>query len=356
MSLHHQRSALRAISILNQSSFAVLDDGALFRQFLANPAPLQFATRDRIADPRVGTGNPYDKKGAPNYYQPVGVSYAAPLNLGHAVRMIRMITGGAVTPTALVAPNAAVYDHVIAMKAAGAVPLLANVLGVNGGNEFLTAGQYSQTVEITQTNGEEPQISAQMQNNGHNIRVSDTSIDTADIEDYDPLEDSKFRGNLTKVTFSDGVDSYDLAAEGRQLSIAITLNQNVIVKPLAGDDPNDAAAACEGAIASLVFIDVQSANATIKVFMDDAFDEFEAWKANRTLTSVKFIFTGCEVVGVSSANQIEIQFPKAEFELTPDSEDNFEAFTIQIKAIEGDTTTGALWIPRIRLEDDSIED
>lgn len=356
MALHNQRSAVRAISIANQSTFAILNDGALFRQYLANPAPLQFATRDRIADPRVGTGNPYDKKGAPNYYQPIGVPYGAPLNMGHAVRLLRMITGGAVTPTALVAPNTTVYDHVIAMKAAGAVPLMANVIGINGGNEFLTAGQYVQTFEITQTNGEEPQVSAQMQNNGHNVRVSDTLIDPADIEDYLPSEDQKFRGALTKVTFSDGVDSYDLAAEARQLSIAITLNQNVIVKPLAGDDPNDATAPCDGSIASLVFIDVQSANATVKVYMDDAFDEFEAWKLNRTLTSVKFIFKGCETIGTSASPELEIQFPKAEFELTPDSEDNFEAFTMQIKAIEGDTTTGALWIPRVRLAEADIDD
>jgi hypothetical protein len=356
MALHNQRSAVRAISIANQSTFAVLADGALFRQYLANPAPLQFATRDRLADPRVGTGNPYDKKGAPNYFQPIGVPYSAPLNLGHAVRLLRMITGGAVTPTAMSAPNAAVYNHVIAMKAAGAAPLMANIIGINGGNEFLTAGQYVQTYEITQTNGEEPQVSSQMQNNGHNVRVSDTPIDAADIDDYLPSEDKKFRGNLTKVTFSDGVDSYDLAAENRQLSISITLNQNVIVKPLAGDLPNDAAAACDGAIASLVFIDVQSANATVKVYMDDAFDEFNAWKLNRTLTSVKFTFTGCETIGVSTTPQLEIEFPKAEFDLTPDSEDNFEAFTMQIKAIEGDATTGALWKVRVRTDEASIDD
>lgn len=353
MARHNQRDILQALLTLYHSTFTIEDDGALYEKFLSNSGAPVFPSRQKTEDTRVGDGSPYPRKGKPYYFDPINRPFSSALTTHMGVRLLRLISGGVSTPTAMSVPNAAVFDHVINMKTVGTEPLQVNVLAENGGQQFLNAGVFVQNLEISQQLAGEPQMSASMSNNGHYVEISDTTLDTGDIAAVP--SDLKFHGAKTTFTFSDGVDSYDFVAEGRLVDLRISLNQNVVVEGLPGDSFIDDALQCQGAYAENFFIDVQSGEMNIKVYMDDDFDEFQSWLANRTLTSVKATFKGCEIIGTSAYNEIEVSFAKAEFELSPDTQGNFDAFNFAIKAIEGDAVTGDLWAVRVRSLDTNLD-
>lgn len=341
------RDVIQAFSIENTAPGTYLtgDEGDQFRMFPADPQPGIFPGRDMVEDNAVGDGRAYKKQGKPYYFRPLSYPYSMALNSTAGVRIFRNWLGGTIGTT-----NNLVFlttDHVIQMKDPGAAPLCMNVLRKLGGEQFLHGDVFVQTIEISQQGAGEPRISAQLQNSGHFEKISDTDIDTADIDTLDAYK--KFHGAKTSLTFSDGVDSYDFASEGRLIDVSFTGNQNVIVDQLPGDSPQNPSNECHGFYSDNFFIDVQSGQMKIKVFMDADFQEFDSWLPNRKLTSVILKFSTCEIEGATTHHfEYEIKFPIAQFNLDPDQQSNFSAFSFTIDAIEGDPSTGSLVIGRVR--------
>lgn len=347
MARFNLRDVVQAISIENtdQGVYLTGDDGAEFRKFPSEATPPVFPTRNNVEDNAVGDGRAYKKQSKPYYFNPISYPQGMALNTTMGVRIFRNWLGGAVTQT-----DNLVFlstDHAIKQMAPGEVPMCCNILRSLGGESNLYGDVFVQTIEMSQSGAGEPRISASLQNSGHFEKIADTSIDLADVDDLAAY--LKMHGTKTKLTFSDGVSSYDFAAEHRLIDVSFSGNQNVIVEPLPGDSFQNPDNECHGAFADSFFIDIQSAMIRAKVYMDEDFAQFDSWLPNRKLTSVKLTFSTCEIVGATTHHfEIEVEFPIAQFNLEPDQNSNFSAFSFNIEAIEGDPTTGCLVLGRVR--------
>lgn len=354
MARQNLRNVVQALSIDPTALLTYLDDGAEFRQFPSDTTPPILPTRQKVPDNMVGDGRPYPKKGKPYRFDPRNIPVNGTLNSTVAVRLIRDALGGTVDDTVNTTPNLTT-DSLIHMKDAGAVPRLSNLIRQLGGESLLHGDTFVQTLEISQSGDAEARISATLGNSGHFKKLSATSIDVADIEDMSAY--LKMHGVKTKLTFSDGVTSYDFANEGRLLDVSFNYNQGVIVEGLMGDPFVDTSNECQGAYSKNVYIDVQSASIRAKVYMDENFTNFDSWVADRTITSVSLTFKTCEVIVGTHLFEIEIKIPIAEFNLTPDTQGNFSAYGFEITAISGDPVTGDLVQARVRhLTSQTIED
>lgn len=341
------RDVLQAISIENLAVNEILDgdEGDQFRIFPSDAIGPVIPTRTPVEDNAVGDGKAYPKQSKPYYFNPINYPYAMALNSTMGQRLLRMWLGGTIGDTVNVVPGTT--DQVIQMKAPGAAPMVANVVRKLGGEGFLFADVWPQTIEISQSMSGEPKISAQLMNAGQFKKLADTTIDTADFDTMDAY--LKYHGAKTTLIFSDGVDTYNFASESRLIDVSFTGNQNVVVDQLPGDGFYDSSAQCNGAYSKTFFIDIQSAEMKVKVYMDDTFAQFASWLPNRKLTSVTLKFTSCELIGATThQSEIEIKFPVAEFNLEGDTQGNFSAYSFSIKAIEGDASTGSLVIGRVR--------
>lgn len=347
MARHNQRKVINAISIENTAigEYLTGDDGDQFRKFPSNVQAPPLPTRTPVPDEMIGSGSPYPQHSQPYYYDPINKPYAGILTDTFGARLLRMFLGGALTETENALPGTS--DWAIVQLAPGLPPMVCNQIRSNGGAKFLYGDVFVQTLEITQTGAGQPQVSAQFSNGGHHIAIADTTIDLADVDAMDTY--LKFDGKKTKLTFSDGVDSYDFAAEKRLIDVSFTGNQNVLVEQLPGDSPLVASAECAGGFTQNLNIDVQDGMMRVKVYMDDSFAQFASWKANRKLTSVILKFSSCETIGLTTHKaELEIKFPIAEFNLTGDTQGNFDAYSFEIRAIEGDPVSGSLILGRVR--------
>lgn len=321
-----------------------------FTRFLSEANPPVLATRNNVEDNSVGDGRVYKKQSKPYWYQPINWPFAAPLNTNMGVRVFLDWLGGTISSVVNTVPGTT--DWTIQQKNAGAAPNVFLLIRDLGGESFLHADNFVQTIEIAQQGATEPRISGNFQNSGFisetNVApVSGITIGSIQMPRSTPTY-KRFHGAKTSLTFTDGVTSYDFATDGRLIDVSFSGNQNVVVDQLPGD-PFVSTTECEGAFSRSFFIDVQSASMKAKVFMDATFAEFASWKANKKLTSVKLIFSTCEIIGATTHHfEYEIQFPIAQFNLEPDQQGNFSAFSFNIEAIEGDPTTGSLVIGRIR--------
>lgn len=351
MSRQNVRDVIQAISIENTAVNEYLTTGVSpipgnqFRIFPSDANPPIVPTRTPVEDNAVGDGRAYPKQGKPYYFNPTNFPYAMALNSTMAQRIIRMWLGGTIGTTTNVVPGT--IDELIQMRNPGMSPMVANLLRKLGGEQNLFGDMYVQTIEIAQQMAGEPRISAAFNNPGHFIKIADTDIDLDDVDTMDSY--LKYHGAKTKLTFSDGVDSYDFAAEGRLIDVSFSGNQNCVVDQLPGDGFYSAANECHGAIAKNFNIDIQSAEMRAKVYMDDNFAQFDSWLPNRKLTSVSLTFKSCETIGLTThVSEIEIKFPIAEFNLEGDQQGNFSAYSFGIRAIEGDPSTGSLVTARLR--------
>lgn len=348
------RNVKQAMTILPTDLLEYSDDGAEFRQFPSNTTPPVTPTRQKTEDNMVGDGRPYPKKGKAYRFDPRNIPVQGALTDTISVRLIRMALGGTVDDTDNTTPNLTT-DSLIHMKDAGDVPLIYNLARELGGESLLHGDVFLQALEIDQQGDAEPSVNATLANSGHFKKLSATAIDTADFEDLTAYK--KMHGVKTRMTFSDGVTSYDFANEGKLQAVNFQYNQNVIVEGMMGDPFVNTSAECQGAYSQNVYIDVQNAMIRATVYMDENFSVFDSWVADRTLTSISLLFRTCEIIVGTHLFEIELKIPIGEFNLTGTTQGNFAAYTFEIKAIEGDPTTGDLVQARIRhLTADDIEE
>lgn len=341
------RDVIQAISIENLAANTLLssDDGGAFKIFPSDAIGPVLPTRNTVEDNAVGDGKAYPKQSKPYYFNPVNYPYSMALNSTMAQRIFRMWLGGTVGNTVNTVPGTT--DQVIQMKDPGAVPMVCNLLRSLGGEGFLHGDCFVQTIEVSQTGSNEPRISSQFMNTGQFKKLADTSIVLSGIAALDVYY--KYHGVKTTLIFSDGVDTYNFASEGRLCEVSFSGNQNVIVDQLPGDGFVDTSHECYGAYSKQFNIDVQDASMRVKVYMDDTFAQFSSWLPHRRLTSVTLLFKTCETIGSTThVSEIEIKFPVGEFNLSGDTQGNFSAYGFNIKAIEGDPITNSLVIGRVR--------
>jgi hypothetical protein len=348
----NQRTVINGVSIENTAIGEYLDDGALFRKFKQDATGPVWGTRTTVPDTEVGDGSAYDKHSSPYYYDPVNKAFSGALDNKMGIRILRQWQGGAATETENVL--AGTSDWAVVQLAPGAAPMVCNEIRHNGGNSILFGDVFRQTVEIAQQGAGQPRLSTQSSNGGYSKRIADTGIDPIDVEDADAR--LKFDGKKTTFSFSDGVDTYNFVSEQRLIDLSFSGNQNVIVEQLPGDTALDPANECEGGFTKNIYIDVQSAMMKAKVYMKETFAEYLSWIKNRKLTSVTATWKSCEKIGLTTHNvEIEVKFPVGEFTLTPDTQGNFEAYTMDIKAIEGDPVSRSLVLMRFRIVGDLDE-
>lgn len=346
MARQNTRTVIQAVSLEHTTLNDLLDDGAEFGKFYADASDPVLPTRQYTQDQMVGDGRAYDRHSQPLNNDPINYPYAGLLNSTQGVRLIRDWLGGTIDETDNTTPGT--IDSLIHQLAPGEVPLLSNYLRELGGESLVHADVFVQTIEISQQGNAQPRISAGLSNSGLSKKISDTSIDTADVEDAASYLTYNYA--KTRLTFSDGVNSYNFANDSRLLNVTFSGNQGVQVEFLPGDSFLNATSQCQGTYSKNVYIDVQSANIQATVYMDENFTEFDSWVANRKLTSISLFFATCEHVGTGGTHyaEIEIKIPIGEFNMTGGRQGNFSTYSFNIKAIEGDPTTGDLVQARIR--------
>lgn len=345
-----QAISLYEVGIAQGDVVGPTEDETDFVRFLSDANPPVLPSRSLAEDNSVGDGRAYKKQSKPLWYGSINYPFAAPLNTNMGLRYLLEFLGGTRSSTVNTVPGTT--DWTIQQKRPGAVPSLFLLLRKLGGEAFLHADSYVQTIEIAQQGATEPRISGQMGNSGYIIPLGTAPASGITVADV-PLPRSspsykRMHPAKTKLTFTDGVTSYDFAADSRLVDVSFSGNQGVIIDQLPGDgfvSTNE----CLGAFSKSCYIDIQSGSMKAKVFMDDTFAEFVAWQANRKLTSVKLVFATCETIGSTTHHfEMEIQFPVAQFNLEPDQQASFSAFSFNIEAIEGDPSTGSLIIGRVR--------
>lgn len=321
-------------------------DGADFQKYPSDPSNPVFPTGNNVLDQMVGDGSPYDKQSKRLFFNPINIPYQGLLTSTMGVRLFRDWLGGAITETTNSVPGT--IDSAIVQLAPGAVPLCSNIIRSLGGESFFHGDCFVQNITIAQQGASQPTISGTINNSGYFKKLSATSIDVADVIAQPTY--LKGHGVKTLVTFSDGTTSFNFANERRQLDVTFTGNQNVVVENLPGNPFLDTSNQCQGAYSDCIYIDVQTATLQLKVYEDEAFAEFDSWLAQKKLTSVSLLIVSCEHVGTGGTHywEFEVKIPIGEFTLTPAQQGNFAAFTIDIKAIEGDATSGSLVMGRIR--------
>lgn len=335
------RNVIQAITIAATALLEYEDDGANYEKFEGDATDPVIPTRTHTENNMVGDGKPFPKQSKPLEFDPRNIPYNGLLTTHMGIRILRMFQGGSIATTTNSLP--ATVDSLIHQKTSGETPLMANMLRKLGGEQLVHGDTFVQTVNITQSMKQQPRISSQLSNTGHLAKISTLGLDVADIEDIPDY--LTFDGNRTRVTFTDGTNNYDLIV----LDVNFQGNQNVQVEGLPKDPYYDAAHPCYGSYAQNVMIGVQSANMTVKVYMDEDFDVFDAWLANKKLTNVKLLFQTCEIIGSTTHHgEIEIIFPIAEFTLSGGQNKDMSAFSFNIKAIEGDSVSGDLVQVRIR--------
>lgn len=345
MARYNVKNVIQGMTIAPTDLLEVSDDGAEFRAFPSNmSAPLQ-PTRQKTQDNMVGGGSPYQKKGKAFRFDPRDIVIQGALTDTISVRLIRDALGGTVSDTINTTPTLTT-DSLIHMKDAGAVPILRNILRDKDGLPLLHADCFVESFTIDQQGDVEPTIDARIRNSGHFKKLSATAIDTADVETISPYK--KMNAIKTKLTFSDGTTSYDFANEGRLLGVNFQYAQNVIVEGMIGDPFLDASNECQGAYSKNVYIDVQTAVVTASVYMDGGYDEFDAWLADKTITSLSLLFRTCEKIVSTHLFEIELKIPIGEFNLASGVQGNFSKFDFTFTATDGDPTTGDLVQARIR--------
>lgn len=347
MARYNQRSVIQAISLLNTAQGVInsSDTGTGFQKYGSDPTPSVLPTRALIQDNAVGDGHAYPRQSKPYYFNPINIPYSMALNSDIGQRILRMWLGGALSNAA--AASGAIVQT-IAQKAPGAVPLFANMIDSLGGASYLFADCFVESINISQSGSQEPKLTAQFMNSGHFMPISSTSIVLANVVDmYAYL---KYHGAKTRLTFSDGVTSYNFATAGTLIDVSFDGKQNVVVEQLPGDGFQDSANQCQGAISSSIFIDIQNASINAKVYMDATFALFAKWLSNTLLTSIVLTFTTCEYIGTGSVvfSEYEITIPKGEFNLQGDANANFSAYSFKIDGVIGDTSSGNLVTGRIR--------
>lgn len=347
MARYNLRDVIQAISSANTTSGAISsgDTGTGFDIFPSDANGPIIPTRTPVEDNAVGDGKAYPKQSKPYYFNPISFPYSMALNSTTAHRILRLWNGGTIGNTTNTVPGTT--DQLIQMKNPGAVPLVCNLVRHLGGEGYMFADCFVQTIDISQSGAGEPKISAQFMNSGLFKKLADTSfVDGSAVAMASYL---KYHGTKTTLIFSDGVTTYDFASEGRLCDVSFSGNQNVVVDQLPGDGFYDSSAECNGAYSKQFFIDVQSAEMKVKVYMDASFAQFASWLPNRKLTSVTLLFKSCEVIGATThVSEVEIKLPVAEFNLQGDTMGNFSAYSFTIKAIEGDASTDSLAIIRLR--------
>lgn len=345
MARQNLRGVIQAVSIQNTALGEYLTDGTDFKKFPGDQQAPVVPTRQNVEDNMVGDGRAYPKQSQPYIFDPRNMPYAGALNSTMGVRIFRDWLGGAVTPTQRAVQGT--YDLAIAQKAPGVEPRMFNILRSNGGESFNHGDSYVQTIEISQSGAGEPRISGSIGNSGHFEKLSHAGIDTADIVAMASY--LKAHGVKSRLTFTDGTNTYDWAGEKRLIDVTFTGNQNVIVENLPGDSFIDTANECYGSYAGSCYIDVQSAEIRAKVYMNEYFTDFDQWLANKKITSVSLVFKGCAKIGLTTdVWELEIKIPIAEFNLAGDTQGNFAAYNFTIRAIEGDPVTGNLVTGRVR--------
>lgn len=346
MARFNQRSVIQAVTKLNTTQGAYSDDGAEYEKYLSDPTPSILPSRAMVEDNAVGDGHAYPKQGKPYYFSPITIPYGVALNTTMAHRIFRDWLGGAITNAAAVTGT---ITQSIAQKVPGAIPLLRNYINSLGGAQYLFGDAWVQSMSIQQSGSAEPKISAQIMNNGHFAKIGDTAIDLGDIDE--PAAYLKYHGAKSRITFSDGATTYNFATDHTLIDMSFEGNQNVIVDQLPGDSFQDDTKQCQGAISNSFYIDVQSASVTCKVYMDASFAIFAKWLSNTLLTSIVLSYQTCELIGTTGTalySLYEITIPQGEFNLAGDANQNFSAYTFNIKAVIGDASSGNLVTGRIR--------
>lgn len=345
MARYNQRNVNQAISIEHTAKGVFLDDGAEFRQFATDARPGAFPTRENIPNNMVGTGKAYPQQEAAGRSLPLNMPVAGLLHSTFGVRLFRDFLGGTIVETAR-GPQGTI-DSAIRMLAAGSAPLMSNIVEKNGGRAFLHGDTFVQTFNVSQSGDAPARFDGTIQNSGYTKKLADTNIDVADVEAIDPYVFA--RGFKTTLSFSDGTTTFNAGDELDLVDVAFNGNQNVIVEGQIGDLPVDATNECLGSYARNLYIDVQTAVITFKSYMGDTFALFDSWAANKKLTNVTLIFYSCEKIGLTTdVWEFEIKLPVGSFNLAPDSQGNFDAYSATINAIEGDAVTGSLVLGRVR--------
>lgn len=345
--MYNQRDIIKAFLEVRQSAVGEYEtDPRMYRKFLSAVTPAEIPNARRVSDEiMVGDGSRFTRRLKNYYYDSRDGAESGLLNDDGAATFFLDNLGGAITKTAR--PTGGAFDYTVWQNVATSLPKMRNYLRWLGSEKFIHGDAAINQFDWEQSGSAQPTFNATRRNTGHFDDLTGGSFDVEDLHEALPMR--YFDGKLTTLIFTEGANTYNLANEGRLLSLGGSINQNITVKQLPGDPPIDSANPCRGGYARDIKIGTQTATMRFKAYLGTALTEFKAMFENKELTSVTALFKSCETIGSASDKaEFEIKLPRADFlSIQGDSEDEFSAVSVEIQGMQ-DTVSKGLVTGRVR--------
>jgi hypothetical protein len=317
---------------------------------LINPMMPPLPQLSKNPDQMIGAGNERSTVLRRGWWQPNRLAIGGKLNAEFAATLGMRCLGGTNAATAVTAGQS--YDQITPCqtKAQGRLPKLTTVgflLGSTNinGYDFVFPSCAVANMGIQFTGDQDVTFSAELVNTGYWLRngALGTPIVAPAVPDYHLMHPA-----ATRCTFSNG-STVDYASEGRLLSGACGLNNNVVVRPMPGDPFITPSDRLSGAYARDIHRGPRDPTASLRVQMDENLAEFTLNQSDTIITSLTYLFRSDIIIGTSSDYyEFEWKYPKAKIMSTNTVDDNGDAAVEMTFYPETDSVTGGWVIQRVR--------
>ena len=302
---------------------------------------------NRSPDGMIGDGTERSQKLRRGWWNPRQISLGGRLNTETAARLGSRNLGGTVTPTAVSA--GASYDQVTICqtKGQGRIPKLTTLGFLLGGYDFLWPSMAVGKYTISFEGERDVNFVADLINTGYWKRLGDLGTP---IVPPNPPTHHLMHPAATRVTFSNG-STIDFAADGNLISGSCSLDNSIVVRPLAGDPFIDPANRKSGAYARDIHRGPRVPMATLKVALDASLTAFTLAQSGADITSLTYLFRGEDKIGATSEDyEFEWKFPLAEIEAVNADTDGDDAAVTMNFYPKTDPVSGGYVIQRVRTD------
>lgn len=311
-------------------------------------------TLDTIDDAnKTGTGFEFATQLRTNYWQHFAMTIADELNVGlGALLFARALGGNHAAPSQLGGAASEVWEHTLLMQTAAQgrqlpsfniITSVGRVDATNYGAEFQYPGCVIESLTVSQTRSEPPQISADIVGSGKFVAPIAADIASANIPLYTVISDY-IHGAAVTIAFNDGT-AINLSQEGRVRGWSFTLNNNLRRDDRRPGDPFRVADdPATGAFVNRLTRGPRSATFSTTVSLAENFPvrEFLTHSQNKIITSLLVTCKGnrMAVPGTLPAGSdncvFEIQLPKSHLRaLTATDENDEAALTLDFFPVKG---------------------
>lgn len=318
-------------------------EAARYEQFLANVTAPMMPVLESVSDQEmVGDGFSRTIRNLrTTYWQNGTFNVQGTLNDHIASILLNGWQGGLITSTPRTAPA---RDITAVMNVINSNPRLFSIYRHLGGEKFLHSSMAPDTFEISQEGEADPTMNFGLRSTGHHLDSDELTAAAFDETNFKPApEYDYFKGAMTGVVATDGINNYNWGAEGELISLSVTGSNKVDVQRRPGDGLKDIANRYSGSFARKIR-NGSKPEVTVKLKVDLRSDlrEYKAMVLNKKLTGLTILFNGYDKIGATADyHEFEIKTPKSQFMMIEgDTDQDFGALSLSIQPLRDAVSKG----------------